>query len=155
MTRLATMGTSSCATLALQGFKNEDILLEKAFKEKGDKAVYPKPHSKDGNNLNVADFYSQILYPTTQNLGRTGDYPFSYLMDLIQGHRTMKGKFIVITINSVEYNRGFWPEKFEGRGFKLLDVTKNSLGGQLNYIYVFNEARPAHVNVPDIEIEEQ
>lgn len=132
MTKLATMGTSSCATIALQGFKDEDLALNKNYEEGKDFECPPN---------DVDWFYNKILYPTRQDLGRTDTMPFELLMKQLDASR-MKDKFIIATLNAYQFNQhnGYWPQRLEKWGFKLIDKTKNNIGS-VNYIFTRNIAR--------------
>lgn len=146
MSFLQTMGTHSCATIAIGSFKgdnyerNEEYL---ADKNKGpsliktDKVGAMKPVGT------VDNFYNQILYPTIQDLGRTVDYPFDMLMDEID-KSCMHDKYTVVTLHEAQMNfqNGYWPNRLKERGFDLVDRTKNNIGS-MNYIFVRNKARPA------------
>ena len=132
MTRLATMGTSSCATIAIQGFKTADKAMNEAYL--ADPAGYAVPTVGT-----VQSFYDMVLYPTQQDLGRTGDYPFELLMkEIMEG--SMKSKFKLLTLNAGQ-NMHYWPEQLAKHGFILIDKTKNSIG-TMNYIYAQSPNRP-------------
>ena len=128
MSKLATMGTSSCATIAVQGFGTGDFKEEKAY--------------QNTNGMSVQGFYNEVLYPTTQDLGRTCDYPFSALMEAID-RSSMESKFMIATLNSYQYQQDdkFWPKLLESFGFQLNDKTYNSIGSMC-YIFIRNNNRP-------------
>jgi hypothetical protein len=130
MTRLATMGTSSCATIAIQGFKKSDENLERKYQETGS---FERP-GKD-----TSWFYNNVLYPTEQELGRTEDYPFSALMEALNCGN-MHNKFIIATINSYQYHNGFWKDLLEKHEFSLIDKTNNDIG-EICYIFARNYNR--------------
>lgn len=144
MARLATMGASSCATIAIQGFKT--VGDETAYEANEKYLLNPKAFTKtikdDEGRYCVAGFYNNILYPTDQQLGRTADYPFDALVDAIE-KTSMKDKFIITVLNNHQKNfqNGYWPRRLEARGFKLIDKSKNNIGS-MNWIYVRNLARP-------------
>jgi len=134
MTKLATMGTSSCAAIAIQGFKPKDLVLEEEYTS--------NPIGFElrlGGERSVQSFYDCVLYPTKQDLGRTGDYPFSLLMSKID-QSSMDTKFIIATLNAAQMHQG-WPKLLEDNGFQLIDKTKNTIG-ELCYIFVRNNNRP-------------
>lgn len=140
MTKLATMGTSSCATIAIQGFGNRDKGANEAYITGG-------AHIFEDEGISVGEFYDEILYPTEQDLGRTRDYPFEELMELIESVEgdcggSMEDKYTVATLNAYQFNADdkYWPEQFKRWGFELVDKTKNSIGS-ICYIYVRNKAR--------------
>jgi len=131
MTKLSTMGASSCATIAIQGFKDSDVNLEIEYQTTGKYKKY-----KQGVNW----FYNNVLYPTNQALGRTSHYPFSALMEEIN-RSSMRDKFIIAVLNEYQQHKStFWTDLFEQHGFELVDVTHNNIGTD-NYIYVRNLAR--------------
>ena len=135
MTHLATMGTSSCATISIGNFGkygkdqidlNKKYLADrKSFKLKG---------------MSVAQFYDKILYPTSQPLGTTGEYPFDRLMEELEDS-PMNDKFTIITLNEGQNKEEHWQERLKHWGFFLIDQTKNNIGS-MNYIYTRNRARP-------------
>lgn len=129
MSRIQTMGTSSCACIAISGFKEADRLLEERFLE----GTWKEP----SRGKTVDGFYSEVLYPTTQELGRTKNYPFTLLMDLID-ESAMGGKFTIAVLAA--FQRDSWEHKLEERGFKLIDKTDNEIG-TTNYIYTRNNNR--------------
>lgn len=140
MTRVATAGTSSCATISIAHFKGDNIDLNEAYK--ADKNSFDGP---TGEGKTVDDFYYDILYPTKQPLGHTGEYPFERLMEEIDDSE-MSTKFILATLNSWQFNQNdkYWPKELERHGFKLMDVTDNTIGARC-YIFVRNNNRPDNV----------
>lgn len=133
MTRLATMGTSSCATIAIAGFKPNQKELNEKYKESKNPEMEPKN--------TIQNFYHKILWPQAQPLGHTGEYPFELLMEKIEESK-MKDKFIIITLNKrqKEGDAGYWPKELKRWGFSLIDATKNNIG-QPCYVYTRNLAR--------------
>ena len=132
MSRLATMGTSSCATIAISGFKDQDLNRNKQYLKNPEAFVEP---------VNSVDtFYNSILYPTSQPLGKTDEYPFDALMKAID-KSSMKDKFTIITLNEYQYKVQHWLERLEHWGFTLMDKTKNNIGS-MNYVFIRNLARP-------------
>jgi hypothetical protein len=133
MTRIATMGTSSCATIALAGFKqgqediNENYLANK------------KPTNNKG--MDVKAFYDKIIYPTSQPLGHTKEYAFDELMEAIE-NSSLASKFIIVTLNDYQENMKdkYWPGRLKHWGFTKIDKTKNSIG-TVNHIYTVNPSR--------------
>lgn len=132
MSRLATMGASSCATIAVSGFKREDQQLNEQYN------ANPSDY-KEEEGMTVDEFYDDVLYPTRQDLGRTKNYPFDLLMSRINDTR-MKDKFIIAVVNQSQYGGGYWPKVLEKHGFSLIDKTNNNIGS-VNYIYTRNLAR--------------
>lgn len=131
MSRVATMGTSSCATIAVSGFKDTDVALNKAYNQ--------DPSSFKRKGRTVKSFYDNVLYPVEQNLGKSGEYPFDLLMQEIDDG-DLSTKFIIATLNAYQYEKGYWPPILEKHGFSLIDKTKNEIGS-LNYIYTRNRNR--------------
>lgn len=131
MTRIATMGTSSCATIAIAGFKDEQKELNESYRK--------DPKSFKLNGMSVDEFYDKVLYPVSQPLGATGDYPFDLLMKELN-KSSMKDKFIIATLNSYQFFGGYFTELLLNNGFSLVDKTKNDIG-EMCYIFIRNEAR--------------
>ena len=133
MSRLATMGTASCATIALSGFSMLDI--------KRDQEYLSDPSSFKYPNKSVWWFYEKILYPTEQVLGRTDEYPFTRLMQEINQSK-MKDKFIITTLSKsqTQFEDGYWLDKLEEFDFVLLEKTKNNIG-EVCHIFTRNYAR--------------
>lgn len=133
MTRIATMGTSSCATIAIAGFKQSQIEVNEQFRKDGS--------FEDTEGRTVDQFYHNILYPTDQPLGHTKEYPFDKLMQELD-NSSMKDKFTIATLNAEQFNAkgGYWQERLKEWGFELMDKTKNNIG-TLCYIFVRNRAR--------------
>lgn len=141
MTHVATTGMGSCALISISGFseKGNWPFKHKQENEKylADKSSFkgPQPiHDNEPGCGTVKDFYSKVLYPTIQNLGRTGEYPFERLMEEIE-ECALGGKMIFICINASSYKEGYWPDQFAKWGFDLVDSTTNQIGST-NYIYV-------------------
>ncbi len=140
MSYIATMGTSSCATIAVGGFKddarqqNEDYKKTKVFK------------APDDQTAEV--FYNKVLYPTSQPLGRTHDMPFEKVMEDI-AKTSLASKFVICTINEYQYkgSDNYWPNELNRWGFSLITKARNSIG-TVNYIYTRN---PSVVLVKDGE----
>ena len=160
MTKVATMGTSSCAVLALQEFKtftrdssldgmykhnplgmtcqidaNNSYLEGKVSVEEWEKFVNSVGH------LTANEFYNSVISPLKQDLGRSGQYPFDMLMDVIDNH-SMGTKYIVATLNSSQRfaSDGYWHNRLLARGFAQVDATDNNIG-QVCFIYTRNENR--------------
>lgn len=133
MSRLATMGTFSCATIAVSGFRDEDLKLNQKYEED------PSAFKLDTQGLSVNQFYKDILYPISQPLGKTKEYPFSMLMEHIDKSK-MSDKFTILTMNSYQHNKPYWKEILKKFGFELIDKTNNSIG-EVCYIYTRNRAR--------------
>jgi hypothetical protein len=140
MTHIATMGTSSCATIAIGNFgkypkPNAEIERNQAY--------LADPTSVKIEGMTVGEFYSKILYPTDQPLGTTAEYPFDLLMEELEKSR-MNDKFTIITLNEDQNTVPHWQERLAHWGFFLIDQTKNNIG-TMNYIYTRNRARPKKV----------
>lgn len=135
MTHVATMGTSSCATIAIAGFGQPEVIRNKKYMDDPTKADITSGQT-------VEEFYDKILYPTSQPLGKTADYPFDLLMEEIDKSR-MNDKFTILTLNrsQKEGNDGYWVERLKDWGFFLIDETYNNIG-EMCYIYTRNRARP-------------
>lgn len=135
MSMLQTAGTHSCATIAIGSFKGDNY--ERNEKYKATKEVIRKKMS----GLDVENFCNDILYPTKQDLGRTDDFPFEYLMDEIAKH--LSDKLITVTLNeSQRYEHdGYWPKEFKRHGFVEVDRVNNEWG-QTCSLYIKNPRRP-------------
>ena len=98
--------------------------------------------------LSAAAFYSDVLYPTSQPLGRSYEMPFERVMEEITAS-PLNSKFVILTINASQYrgNDNYWPNEFNRWGFQLTTKTKNSIG-DVNYIYTRN---PSVVAINDGE----
>ena len=130
MTRVATMGTSSCATIAIAHFKGDNY--DDNEKYLADKSSFVEPKNS------VEGFYQDVLYPTSQPLGHSDEYPFDALMDAID-ESDMRDKFIIATLGKSQtiLKDGYWPKRLEARGFSLLEKTKNDIG-EVCFIYTRN-----------------
>jgi len=131
MPHVATMGTSSCATISIGGFKSGDsYTINEKYKEDG---TVPET---DG--LSVSEFYSQILYPVSQPLGRSRDLPFQKLMEDIKGS-SLSSKLVMATLNESQYmaRDGYWHQELKKYGFELVTKCNNSIGST-NYVYMRN-----------------
>ena len=143
MTHVATMGTSSCATIAIGGFKGEVAMaINEAYKD-------TKEITTDTNrsDYSVNQFYSKVLYPTDQQLGRSMDMPFTKLMEDID-NSSMSTKLIIATLNEyqVEHKNKYWPTELAKFGFELVDKTKNTIG-QMCYVYIRSNNRPHGIKI--------
>lgn len=134
MTHVATMGVSSCATIALAGWKEGQREKNEAYKKD------PKSF-KMGPGLSVERFYHDILYPTAQPLGQTADMPFEKLMQDLEKSE-MRDKFMIAVINQYQYrgNNEYWPKELNRWGFQLVDKMSNAIGSD-NYVYIRNSLR--------------
>jgi hypothetical protein len=132
MAHVATLGLSSCATIAIGGFKGPSIKANEDYKANPKDFVVA---SVDGQQPTIEDFYSKILYPTRQDLGRTVDMPFELLMTKIKGSR-LETKLTLIAINGNQFAEqdNYWPKEFKRHGFRLWIKTGNAIGST-NYIY--------------------
>lgn len=136
MTHVATMGAFSCATIAIGRFKNQyDINEEYKQDKKAFRARFK------ANGLTVGKFYTDILYPVAQDLGRSAEYPFELLMEEIE-KSAINDKFIIAVLNENLFlmKDGYWPKELNRWGFKLIDKTNNDIGG-VNYIFTRNRNR--------------
>jgi hypothetical protein len=136
MSRIATMGTASCATVALSGFKQGQMELNEDFKAGKLKGKVEEA------GVSLDKFWNNILYPTSQPLGQTEDLPFEALMRAF-GKSRMADKFVIATLNEHQQQGldGYWVKELTSHGFKLVDKTKNNIGSMC-YIYIRNGARP-------------
>lgn len=143
MTRLATMGTSSCATMAISGWKSEDKVLEEAYLA-GNFKYDPEADTARGDvPLHLVP--GKLIYPLSQPMGESYDYPFSFIMDWLDGVIEVNGtknpsigaKFIILTLNDSQYQIGYWKDKIEARGFKKIDQSWNN-AGEMNHIFTRN-----------------
>ena len=134
MTHVATMGAFSCACISIAGWKDNHANLEEDYLDCPEEYEDFTPK----NGLTLQGFYDEILYPTVQELGRTGEYPFSLLMKKIDSHSSLSGKYIVAVL--AEFQVDYWSDKLKAHGFELVDKTDNDMG-TINYIYVRNYNR--------------
>lgn len=139
MSRLATMGTSSCGTIAIQEFKKvgnkSGMDVNEAYI--ADPKSFTAPEGEGENS--ATDFYNNVLYPTIQELGRTKQMPFEMLMQQIDAHLSLRNKFTIATINHSQFmlNDYYWPRQLEKWGFVYSHATKNStMGMGVNHIYI-------------------
>lgn len=130
MTRIATMGTSSCATIAMAGFKGQHYEMNEKYL--ADPSSFVEPQNS------VQQFYSNILYPTSQPLGHTDEYPLEALMKSLD-NSSMKTKFVIATLNQTQRNMkdNYWPKQLAKWGFVLSYATKNTIG-QNCFVYIRN-----------------
>lgn len=159
MTRIATSGTYSCATISISGFSDYDRDINNKFLKDG--TAEPKKFpilKKDGDTIysemTPAQFYSKVLYPISQPLGCTKDYPFDNLMDVLEDME-MKGKMIFAILNEHQYFVAdhYWPKALERRGFSLVDTTRNSIGTNC-FLFIRNFNRIEGVEVTTLDREE-
>lgn len=128
MTRIATMGTSSCATISIAGFKDNHKAMNEAYLK--DKTV------PDKEGLSIQEFYNNIIVPISQPLGHTKEMPFTQLMEKLEKH-TLGTKIICAVINAPQFDQGYWPEQLEKWGFKPILKSNNELGS-VNHLYIRN-----------------
>jgi len=142
MTHVATMGCSSCATIAIGGFKAGQKEINDAYLKDPKSFVEPK------EGLTLDGFYNNVLYPTSQPLGKTKEYPFEKLMQDLKTS-SMSSKFVIATINQGQYmgNERYWHKQLVKWGFQLFKKANNSIGS-VNYIYFRN---PNEVEIKDGE----
>lgn len=132
MTHIATLGTSSCATIAIGGFKAGN-------KELNDNYLANKSSFKEpAEGLTVEGFSSNILMPIAQDLGRTKDYPFERLMEDLE-KSSLKNKLVIATLNQSQYlgNDCYWHQQLKKWRFTLFTKTRNEWGS-VNYMYIRN-----------------
>ena len=142
MTQIVTMGTKSCAAIALAGFGGE----QQQINEQHIKGEYP--HIVPNGESSAQDFWDNVLMPLSQPLGESAHYPFDMLMDIIDEGSDygedgkFKGKFIIVTLNDNQYNYGhkYWPKRLAARGFTLIDKTDNT-SGMICYFFTRNNRR--------------
>lgn len=136
MTRIATMGTSSCATIAIAGFGWSKVDGKCEIERNENYLKAPEKWKEPENS--VLDFYRSVLYPVEQKLGHSDEYPFEALMKTISEHPRLNKKFTIATLNAPQenFNDRYWPKQLEKWGFEKIHITKNSIGGTLNHIYV-------------------
>lgn len=158
MTRIATMGTSSCATISIQGFKSQDMVINKKYMDNPGAWKGPTPFDSGGEYStesvgSVGSFYERILYPTDQDLGYTHDYPFDALMKELSGHK-MNDKLICAVVPHSNNGWGsevadYFFERLHAWGFHLRERTMNSIGGT-NYLWIRSEQETDYINdIPD------
>lgn len=137
MTRVSTSGMSSCATIAISGFKQEDYEMEMAHQKD------PSEFSKPASGMSCWVFYNNVLYPTSQPLGKTGEYAFSALMAAIN-ESSLKTKLITVALPSfqISYKDYFWPKLLKEHGFEEVAQTKNTIGS-VNVIFIRNPNPPS------------
>lgn len=142
MTKIATMGTSSCATFAINGFKPEDIDMEKVFRVSTpkDRKVLVSKAAKA-----IQDWYKEVLYPIDQKLGHSKDHSFSAIMQAISAHPQLNKKYLIATLPSYCLNltcEGYWGKVLKWWGFELVTSTVNStVQGSVNHILVRDLAK--------------
>lgn len=142
MPHVATMGTSSCACIAIGGFNNGDSqTVNEEYKAEG---VIPET---SGHSIQF--FYDEVLYPITQPLGRTKDLPFEKLMEDIDAS-SLSTKLIAATLNLHQYHESgmYWHNELKRWGFELVTKTDNVIG-TVNYIYFRN---PSYIPIEDGEV---
>lgn len=130
MTRIATAGMYSCATIAISGFKDVDRDLNDDY-EKDAKSF---KGLKDG--LTARKFYNDVLYPTSQPLGKTGEYPFTRMMEEIDDCN-LSTKLIVAALPEFQLADGYWRQRLEKWGFKEITKTQNTIGS-VNTLFIRN-----------------
>lgn len=134
MPHVATMGTSSCATISIGGFKWGDAFGDnEKYKESGE--------SNESEGLTVNEFYRKVLYPTSQPLGKSRDMPLRKLMDDID-ESSLRSKLIMATLNHSQYmvKERYWHKELLECGFELVTKCSNSIGST-NYIYIRNPSK--------------
>ena len=131
MPHVATMGASSCATISIGGFKAPNSYENnEAYKTSG---VVP-----ESEGFTVKEFYSKVLYPVAQPLGKTRDLPFVKLMQDIDDSQ-LQTKLVVAVLNHAQRfaREGYWHNELKSFNFGLVTKTKNSIGS-INYMYIRN-----------------
>jgi len=142
MTHVSVAGTFSCSQISIGNFKGWKDRNEE-YKAKKNKT--PKP----ANELSVDQFYTKILYPVAQPLGKTYDMPLRELMEHVDAG-PLKTKLVTAMLNHTQYMQdgNYWPKELNELGFKLVAKTKNAIGGAINYLYIRN---PAGVEIEEGE----
>lgn len=133
MARLSTMGTASCATMAIGYFKYDKIEDNELYLHEGKRKEYINDHDVDW-------WLDEILTPLEQELGQTDSVPFDQLMDDIEEDDTLNRKFCICTLNAFQHDtNGYWKDRLIARGFRHFHTTKNNMGG-INYLYLRDPA---------------
>lgn len=136
MPRVTTAGTCSCATIAIGGFKIGNSRTQNE--------EYKKTRKFPLNGLQeVEKFFSNVLYPVQQPLGWSEHLPFEYLMESIDKSR-LKTKMITVVLNSrlISANKRYWPNELKRWGFEEVAQTVNSIGGNINVLFIRNPNKP-------------
>lgn len=139
----ATMGCASCATLSIGWFKGHTKESNEAYK------ANPSAWTPPAAGMSFQDFFTKIIYPTRQDLGRTYDMPLEKLMQDIDKHHSGRGKLTMAVLNTdqfIQYD-GYWPAELRRWGFKLVTKTSNDMGS-VNYVFMRN---PRVVEINDGE----
>lgn len=134
MPHVATMGTSSCATISIGGFKRGDAYGDnEKYKETGE--------SNESDGLTVEEFYKDVLYPISQPLGKSRDMPLRKLMKDID-NSSLSSKLIMATLNRDQYmvKSRYWHKELLECGFELITKCDNTIGST-NYIYMRNPSK--------------
>lgn len=134
MTKLCVTGTHSCAMMSIGSFKGDNFDRNEAYK--ADKSSF-NPVSLSVEET-VQYFRDSVLMPTSQPIGRTGDYPFQALMDAID-ETDLKPKACFATLNESQRNMNnkYWEKELLRNGFVYLGKNSNNWGS-MNYTYVRN-----------------
>jgi hypothetical protein len=142
MPYVATMGCASCATISIGWFKDQTKEMNEAFK------VDPTSFTPPASEMSVNEFYTNVLYPTRQDLGRSYDMPLEKLMQDIDAS-SLKTKLVMCVLNHAQYHQHgkYWPGELNRWGFKLITKTKNTIGS-VNYVFMRN---PNEVEIEDGE----
>ena len=134
MSRLATSGMFSCATIAVSGFKPEDRDLNDRYEA--------NPDAWEGltDGMDVAQFYDDILYPVSQPLGKTGEYPFTRLMEEMRDHydgedECIAHKFVVCALPDFQLMDGYWLDRLHKWGFEEWTTVDNFIGATNHIFY--------------------
>ena len=127
-THVATAGMDSCATVALAGWSQSAKEMNEAYK------ADPEGYSWDVDGMTVSSFFSSIIYPTKQELGETGQYPFTALMEELENN-DLGTKLMITALNASQVMDGYWVKELEAHGFQQVDETKNTLGS-VNHIFI-------------------
>lgn len=144
MTKLATNGMFSCCSAAIHGFKPGDRENNKEYiNNPGSFSFKEESINTEGT---VAHFYRRILFPSSQPMGQTDDYPFEALMQAIENHDYMKDKLLFCILNKQQtlVDDGYWLEQLKKWGFNQIDITRNTIGMDC---YVFSRC-PLRVGQP-------
>lgn len=134
MSRIATSGMFSCATIAISGFKAKDRELNDAYEKD------PSSFKGVDGGKTAQEFYTSVLYPTSQPLGKTGEYPFTRMMEEIEDC-SLSTKLCVAALPEFQLADGYWRERLEKWGFKEIMKTKNTIGS-VNTLFIRNTNAP-------------
>lgn len=142
MTHVATSGTGSCATISISRFKGDNYTNNIAYMN-GKPLEELSFSEKSDSNLTPSQFYNEILYPTSQPLGKSKEVPFEALMEGIE-NCGLRRKMIFVALNEQQSlaNDGYWVEQLKRWEFVEVDRVNNDIG-MMNRIFIRNVNRPS------------